>query len=117
MVYQYRPKTEHDPTFGAFDCPDGALVTPRRSVSTTALQALNLLNSEFIVDQSAGLAGRRKREGGTDTADQARRGFQIAFGRAPTRRELEASAAPIEDHGLAMFCRALFNANEFVYVP
>jgi mono/diheme cytochrome c family protein len=117
MVYQYRPKTQHDPTFGAFDCPDGALVTPRRSVSTTALQALNLLNSDFIVDQSAALAARLVREAGTQPADQAGRGFQVAFGRAPTGQELAASAALINEHGLAMFCRALFNANEFVYVP
>jgi hypothetical protein len=117
MIYQYRPKTQHDPTFGAFDCPDGALVTPRRSVSTTALQALNLLNSEFIVDQSTSFADRLTREAGTDPSSQAQRGFQIAFGREPSDRECTASAALIRDHGLAMFCRALFNANEFVYVP
>src|SRR5262249_2654385 len=25
MVYQYKPKSQQDPTFGAFDCADGAL--------------------------------------------------------------------------------------------
>ncbi len=38
-----------DATFGAFDCPDASQVTPRRNVSTTAIQALNLLNSPFVV--------------------------------------------------------------------
>jgi hypothetical protein len=117
MVYQYKPKTQQDPTFGAFDCPDGALVTPRRTVSTTALQALNLLNSEFVLAQSAALADRLVREAGNQPADQAARGFQIAFGRAPTPRERADSTALIADHGLTAFCRALYNANEFVYVP
>jgi hypothetical protein len=117
MVYQYRPKTQQDPTFGAFDCADGALVTPRRTVSTTALQALNLLNSEFVIAQSAALADRLVREAGTRSADQAARGFQVAFGRTPTAREQADSSALIDAHGLMAFCRALYNANEFVYVP
>jgi hypothetical protein len=117
MVYQYRPKTQQDPTFGAFDCADGALVTPRRTVSTTALQALNLLNSEFVIAQSAAFADRLAREAGTQPELRATRGWQIAFGRAPTGREQAASAAFIAEHGAAAFCRALYNANEFVYVP
>ena len=57
MVYQFKPRSQQDPTFGAFDCPDAALVAPRRNVSTTALQALNLLNSEFI-DPAGGVLRR-----------------------------------------------------------
>jgi mono/diheme cytochrome c family protein len=117
MVYEFRPKSQQDPTFGAFDCPDGALVTPRRSVSTTALQALNLLNGNFILEQSAALAGRLEREAGTGPTDQAARGFQLALGRLPTEAEQAAARALIADHGVAAFCRALFNANEFVYIP
>ena len=53
MVYQFKPRSQPDPTFGAFDCPDAALVAPRRNVSTTALQALNLLNSRFVIQQAS----------------------------------------------------------------
>ena len=52
MVYQFKPRSQADPTFGAFDCPDAALAAPRRNVSTTALQALNLLNSRFVIRQA-----------------------------------------------------------------
>ena len=38
MVYQFKPRSQPDPTFSAFDCPDAALVAPRRNVSTTALR-------------------------------------------------------------------------------
>jgi hypothetical protein len=117
MVYQFRPKTQQDPTFGAFDCADGALVTPRRTLSTTALQALNLLNSNFVIGQSAAFADRLIREAGPVPEAQAAHGFRCAFGRPPSRDEGAAAAALIGEHGLATFCRALFNANEFIYLP
>ncbi len=117
MVYQLKPRTQQDPTFGAFDCPDPALVAPRRNISTTALQALNLLNSQFLVDQSQAFAARLKAETGDDPTRQAQRGFQLAFSRNATDRELQAAAPLIRDHGVETFCRALYNANEFLYVP
>jgi hypothetical protein len=117
MVYQFKPRSQQDPTFGAFDCPDAALVAPRRNVSTTALQALNLLNAEFVVQQAGFLADRLRNEAGADPARQAERGFRLAFGRVPTAVERAAAAKLIASHGTAAFCRALYNANEFVYVP
>jgi hypothetical protein len=117
MVYQFKPRSQPDPTFSAFDCPDAALVAPRRNVSTTALQALNLLNSRFVIQQAAYFARRLEAEAGPEPARQAERGFRLAFGREPSRAELEAAVALIGTHGGAAFCRALYNANEFVYVP
>jgi mono/diheme cytochrome c family protein len=117
MVYQFKPRSQPDPTFGAFDCPNAALVAPRRNVSTTALQALNLLNSRFVIQQAAFFAERLKAEAGRDPARQAELGFRLAFGRPPAPTERTASAALIGSHGAAPFCRALYNANEFVYVP
>jgi hypothetical protein len=58
MIYQFKPRSQPDPTFGAFDCPDAALVAPRRTSSTTALQALNLLNSRFVLAQADFFAAR-----------------------------------------------------------
>src|SRR5262249_14480459 len=116
MVYQFKPRSQADPVFGAFDCPDAALVAPRRNVSTTALQALNLLNSRFVVQQAAHFAGRLAAEAGPDAARQAERGFFIAFGREASNAEREAAVTLIRSHGTAALCRALYNANEFVYV-
>ncbi len=117
MVYQFRPRIHRDATFGAFDCPDASLPAPRRTVSTTALQALNLLNSPFVLDQSERLAQRLAREAGKEASAQVRRAFALAFGREPTRVEQEASVALVQRHGLTVFCRTLFNANEFAYLP
>ena len=117
MVYQFKPRSQPDPTFSAFDCPDAALVAPRRNVSTTALQALNLLNSRFVIQQATYFAQRIEAESGRDPARQAEHGFRLAFGRSPSSAELKAAVALIGSHGCAAFCRALYNANEFVYVP
>jgi mono/diheme cytochrome c family protein len=117
MVYMTRPRMQLDDTFGAFDCPDGGQITPKRNRSITPLQALNLLNAPFIVQQSGFFAERLKKEAGDEPAAQVRRGFRLAFGRDATPAETAAAVRLIRDHGTMVFCRALFNANEFLYVP
>ena len=117
MVYQFKPRSQPDPTFGAFDCPDGGLVAPRRNASTTALQAFNLLNSPFILDQSNRLADRLAREVGPEPEAQVDRAFRLAFGRSPTDTERSAAVAIARDHGIPALARGLFNANEFLHVP
>jgi hypothetical protein len=92
-------------------------VAPRRNVSTTALQALNLLNSRFVIQQAAFFAERLRAEAGPDPARQADRGFSLAFARLPSPAERAAAVALIASHGAPAFCRALYNANEFIYVP
>ena len=114
MVYQFKPRLQQDKTFGVFDCPDGTGATSRRSVSTSALQALNLLNDEFIHEQAKIFGERLRRETNGDTAKAVRRAFMLAYGRAPSALELQASAQLVDEHGLHVFCRALFNTSEFV---
>ena len=116
MIYQFKPRSQPDPTFGAFDCPDSALVAPRRNSSTTALQALNLLNSRFVLAQSKVLAARLHHEAGDDPKAQVTLAFRLAFGREPTEVESAAAVLILRDHGAAALARALYNANEFVYV-
>ncbi len=116
MIYANRPRMQLDDTFGAFDCPDGGQIAPKRNRSTTPLQALNLLNSPFIVQQ-AGFFADRLRSAGESPEAQARLGFRLALGRVPSAPELTAAARLIREHGTLVFCRALFNANEFLYLP
>ncbi len=116
MVYQTKPRMQLDDTFGIFDCPDAGQIAPKRNVSTTPLQALALLNNPFLLQQSEFLAGRIEREAGADKSAQTRRAFQLVFGRAPSPDETKAAQKLIEQNGLVALCRALFNANEFLYV-
>ena len=116
MVYGTVVRQRPDGVFGVFDCPDGGQIAPKRTRSTTPLQALNLLNSTFIMQQASFFAARLEQEATGDPARQIRRAFQLGFNRDPARDELEAADRLLRDQGLAVFCRALFNANEFVYV-
>ena len=114
MVYQSKPRSELDTFFGPFDCPDAGQVQPKRTSSTTPLQALNLLNGEFLLDQADRCAKRIEREAGADSAAQVRRGVLLAFGRGATAEEIAAGSRLIAEHGLPSLCRALYNANEFI---
>jgi len=116
MVYQFKPRMQPDGTFGAFDCPDAAQVAPKRTTSTTPLQSLNLMNGPFVVQQSRFFAGRVKKEAGEESGAQAARAFQLAFDREPGEAERAAAIELVHRHGLVALCRALFNANEFVYL-
>jgi mono/diheme cytochrome c family protein len=116
MVYERKPRMELDEVFGAFDCPDAGQTAPRRNTSTTALQALNLLNSRFMLDQARRFADRLGREAGADPRARAQLAFRLAFGREPDDAELAAAAALVDEHGTTVFCRAIYNASEFVYV-
>ncbi|MCZ6795609.1 MAG: DUF1553 domain-containing protein, partial [Planctomycetota bacterium] len=116
MIYQFKPRMEQDETFGIFDCPDAAQVAPRRTRSTTPLQALNLLNSPFMLEQSRIFAQRLKEECGGSPPRQVRRAFRLALGRPPDPEESAAALDLVREHGLVILARALFNANEFLYV-
>jgi len=116
MVYQSKPRAELDTFFGAFDCPDAGQTQPKRTVSTTPLQALNMLNGSFLLDQAARFARRVEKEAGSDPEDQVRRAVLLAFGREPTPAETSAAAALVREHGLPMLCRSLYNASEFITV-
>jgi hypothetical protein len=116
MVYQFRIRQTTDSVFGSFDCPDGGSVTPKRARSNTPLQALNLFNSGFTVQQGELLAARLVRECGEDPAAQVGRAFQLFYSRDPDAAEREASVAMIRSHGLLSFTRAMFNTSEFLFV-
>ena len=117
MVYQFKPRSQPDPTFSAFDCPDAALVAPRRNVSTTALQALNLLNSRFVIQQATYFAQRLGGRGRPRPGPPGRARLSPGIRPRAVTSERNAAVALIGSHGSAAFCRALYNANEFVYVP
>jgi Protein of unknown function (DUF1553)/Protein of unknown function (DUF1549)/Planctomycete cytochrome C len=117
MVYMTKVRMEQDSVFGAFDCPDAGLIAPRRTQSTTAVQALGLFNSRFTAQQAESLAARCRRDVGDDEDRQVRRAFALVVGREPDEVEEPAARKLSEQHGLAAVCRALFNANEFLFVP
>ena len=117
MIYAHKVRMEQVPVFGAFDCPDAGQAMPRRSQSTTAIQALNLFNSPFVNERAAQLAARVEKERPTNQHQQVLRAFQLTLGRDPSATELQAALQTSAQHGFNSVCRVLFNCSEFLFAP
>ncbi|MEK6235596.1 MAG: DUF1553 domain-containing protein, partial [Planctomycetales bacterium] len=117
MIYAHKVRRERDAVFGAFDCPDAGQSTARRQESTTPIQALNLFNSRFTLDQAEAFADRVQNEAGGEVAEQIKAAWRLALTREPTPEELADAEPVVQSHGLATLCRVLFNSNEFLYSP
>jgi len=115
-LYRTWLRTGTSPLLDALDCPDPSVATPRRSVTTTPLQALSLLNNPWVEQQAGKFAARLEREAPGDVAAQAERASWLAFARPPSAEEASFAAEFIQRWGLAQHCLVLFNANEFLYV-
>ena len=115
MIYMTKIRQEQDEVFGVFDCPDGGQSIPDRSRSTTALQALNLLNSRFMLEQADFFAERLK-QASKISKEQVRLAYELTFSRSPNSEEINDAVTFINENGLAAFCRAILNANEFLFV-
>lgn len=107
-VYRFNVRGGDRLMLDNFDCPDPSVATPQRSSSNTALQALTLLNDDFVWEQSQKLAQR---------AGNVEQAYALILGRAPTSAELALASRHVREHSLAHLCRVLFNTNEFLYIP
>ena len=117
MIYMIKVRQEHESVFGAFDCPDASQVISKRSRSTTPIQALNLFNSAFVLQVAGLLQKRLELEAGPENTNRIRLAFELCFGRKPDPGEAKESQMLVSEHGLQALCRALFNSNEFVFIP
>ncbi len=145
-VYTFVRRNSRFPMFQAFDMPDTHESCSRRSVSTTAPQALNLLNDKAILLSAQSFAGRVLKAAGADVNAQIETAYRLAFARKPDADEIKMAVeflrqqaaivkarieakqpaalppnCPVEIDqasaaALVDFCHALFNSNEFVYV-
>ncbi|MBL6713358.1 MAG: PSD1 domain-containing protein [Pirellulales bacterium] len=117
MLYQERMRRVDDQLFTAFDFPDCGQVRAKRPVSTTPLQALNLLNSAFVIDQAERIAARAISEADGQPDAAVALCFERLLGRPPTEDELTACQEEIRGGDLSLVCRALINSNEFAFLP
>ncbi len=115
---------------GIFDVADPELVVGQRDVTTVATQALYMMNSPFVHEQSVEMAKRVVAAGSTDEAriDQA---FRLAFSRPADAKEQAVSSAFLAEYeksldasspspsrrqeAWTMLCRSLLASGEFRY--
>ncbi len=124
-VYVFVRRNMRYPLLEVFDSPDTNETCARRSCTTTAPQALALMNSELVLKHAESFARRVVLEAGSDSAQQIDRAYLLAFARRPHADERIAAQTFITRHAsltgnataaLTDFCHALLNANEFVFV-
>jgi hypothetical protein len=145
-IYVFVRRNSRYPLFQAFDMPDTHESCARRSTTTTAPQALSLLNDRIFLLAAQAFAGRVLKEAGQDAGSQVALAYNLAYSREPSKDERELAfaflkrqaaivrarlevgkpVALLRDLGpdidatrasaLADFCHVLFNSNEFVYL-
>jgi mono/diheme cytochrome c family protein len=115
-IYRFLFRTLPDPFMDSMGCPDGAQLTPKRDEAFTALQALSLLNNQFILRQSE-YAAERIAKAAPDLRGRIKAFYQLALLRDPTEDESLRWEKYAAQHGLANVCRMIFNSNEFLFVP
>ena len=113
-IYRFVVRTTPHQFLSTFDCPDPANLTPARSQTTTALQALALSNNEFILKQARHLTSRVEKES-ADSKSTIQRSFALCLQRLATPEEASSASLLVSQHGLFSLCRMLLNSNEFLY--
>jgi hypothetical protein len=130
-VYVFVKRNMRYPLFDAFDWPDLHNSCGRRSVTTTAPQALLLLNGDFTKERADKLGTDLLAKYADDDAALVAHGYRAAWGRTATADEIKLAVAFIAKQtarleakrgasaraeAVADFCHALLNTNEFLYV-
>jgi hypothetical protein len=131
-VYLMQQRIRKHPFLEVFDGADTNATTAVRSVSTTPLQALFLMNDPFAHEQAAAWAKRLESVSREDGA-RIEQAYQDAFARPATRDEValgeqylaacrkalgDAGVAKPDRHAAAWasYARVLMSSNEFVFL-
>jgi hypothetical protein len=113
-IYTFQRRSLPQPLMLAFDSPVFSESCERRSVTTTALQALSMMNGDLVNEEAGHLAERVIREAGSEKRAQISRAFELVLNRPPNSNELAKFTA--YPGTLASVCRVLMDSNEFLYV-
>lgn len=113
-VYTYTKRSIPYPMYATFDQPSREFCTPRRVNSNTPLQALELLNSETMVECASAFAAQMEAQEGP-LSDQITWGFERAVCRKPNEQELMALASlgrQLGNKGLTAVAITILNLDE-----
>jgi cytochrome c553 len=112
-VYGRISRGRLNPLLRLFDYSDPNSHSPQRDVTTTPLQQLFVMNSEFFQDQAAALAARAAE--GPDP-DRIRTLYRLALARDPKPEELALGLAFVAKRPWADYAQALLGTNEFIFL-
>jgi hypothetical protein len=84
-------RNTRDPLIDVFDAPFWFQSATSRDTTTTPVQSLLLINSQFMLQRAKALAERLEKEGSMDDASTVQRAYQLVFARQPQAFETEAA--------------------------
>lgn len=116
-IYLIAKRNLRLPFMENLDAPTLQISCARRDASTHAPQALELLNGGLSNSLAQALTARLKAEAGDDPERIVDRAFRWSLGRPPSSRERQRSLEFLREAPLSEFALAMFNLNEFLYVP
>ncbi|MGB8167347.1 MAG: PSD1 and planctomycete cytochrome C domain-containing protein [Chthoniobacteraceae bacterium] len=90
-MYTFFKRTAPYPDLITFDCPDANLVSIKRNVSNTPLQALTTLNAQSFAEAARGMAKRLLAD--PDDAARVAHCFRLCVARPPQSQEIAALTA------------------------
>ena len=134
-VYVHVKRTLRLPELEVLDAADPNDPCPRRPVTTTAPQALSMINAQFMHDQARQFAHRLYQEFPANLNAQINRAFELTYSKSPSSQELEDARSFLTSHeslvqqrpreqdradanirALEAFCLILMNSNAFLTV-
>ena len=110
-VYRFIIRSQPQPFMDTLDCADPSQLVDKRGETTTALQALAMLNNAFMVRMAEHFAQRVGKE-----RDPVGSAVELALSRLPTPEERSLLETFAGKHGLAATCRLLFSFSEFSFI-
>lgn len=116
-IYLIAKRNLRLPFLENLDAPTLQNSCARRDSSTHAPQALELLNGNLSNDLAKSFATRLQTAAGDDHEHLVTLAFQWTVGRSPSPQERQRSLEFLRDEPLNEFALAMFNLNEFLYVP
>lgn len=116
-MYEALERRKTDVTSAIFDGPDTKSIVPARAETTSATQALFLMNNPLVISTSKRLADQLTQDKSL-TTDQQRveRLWLLTYGRPPEAAELETAQGFVAKYSWERFIQALLGTNEFAYV-
>lgn len=101
-IYMLSRRNLVDPLVSAFDLPDSHESCSRRQETTTAPQALMLLNSRWSLDRARALAARVLEKSAGDHGRAVEAAYSVTFQREATAEEVKAAEAFLNDQTIVI---------------
>ena len=123
-VYSRISRIDPDKLLVMFDFPDANVSSEKRGATTIPQQQLFVLNSDFMLRSAKAFAANIEKAA-TNGEDRVTLAYRLAFGRAPSTRELSIGTTFLRSERgkqvgspstLEQFAQALLASNEFTWV-